>query len=505
MSHQTRENSTPSPYPQRTIPPISSDKETDVTPDPSNHSSLQQTPADETSQVPESAVLVVCHSSEEPQISQDLLPLSSQTPVPQLLGDLIEKGIARKFYLSIIIEHHIKVEALLDTGADITLMSTELLKEIQERTKKLKGVLKLQRCELNLQAYSHTGLQLKHVAPIHLTVGPMNHIHPVYISPLKTYPLLIGKDLLNRFEPLIDFKHLKLWTQVREPLPLQSVDSLESQCQTTDTVSSVLNDVTRSKPRPSSSSTASSKDQDPFLCSLQAGDSDSGPLQISTAINVQDTPVSDAVLALWAENSAISLKLFEALKQRLPSLPHVAKHSRFPLSPSSTAMATSKVISAVDIQWNNRLLSHYFLVVPNLLHDLYIGADIIVRLNTYIDTLNDVIWAPPSHQLTASVNLKNLQSGQTMPDACAIINEQEVTIPAYSKSVSVRLNMRPGQTLNSRLAFFQPSRTCLKLGVTLEATPLIEVSSRAVYVLFNNCTASDINMPKASHLGWLID
>ena len=83
--------------------------------------------------------------------------------------------------------------------------------------------------------------------------------------------------------------------------------------------------------------------------------------------------------------------------------------------------------------------------------------------------------------------------------------EQEATIPAYSKSVSVRLNMRPGHTLNSKLGFFQPSRTCLKLGLTLEATPLMEVSSRAVYVLINNCTTKDINIPKASHLGWLIN
>ncbi len=62
----------------------------------------------------------------------------------------------------------------------------------------------------------------------------------------------------------------------------------------------------------------------------------------------------------------------------------------------------------------------------------------------------------------------------------------------------------PGQTLNSKLGFFQPSRTCIKLGLTLEATPLIEVSYRAVYVLFNNCTAQDIHVPKANHLGWLI-
>ncbi|XP_016332460.1 uncharacterized protein LOC107680901, partial [Sinocyclocheilus anshuiensis] len=213
--------------------------------------------------------MVICHSSDEHQISPDILPVSSQTPVPQLLGDLIEKGIARKFYLSIIIQRHIKFEALLDTGADITLMSTELLEEVQERTKRSNSTLKLQRCELNLQAYSHTGLQLKHMAPIHLTVGPMDLVHPVYISPLNTYPLLIGKDLLNRFEPLIDFKQLKIWTQVHEPLPCQSVDSNESQCQTTDAAASSLTDDTMSKPGPGPSSTPSSKNLDPFLCSLQ--------------------------------------------------------------------------------------------------------------------------------------------------------------------------------------------------------------------------------------------
>ncbi|KAK2896442.1 hypothetical protein Q8A67_010930 [Cirrhinus molitorella] len=336
------------------------------------------------------------------------LSAPTKPPVPQLLGDLIERGIARKFYLSIIIERHIKVEALLDTGADITLMSTELLEEIQERTKGTNGTLRLQRCELNLQAYSHTGLQLKHVAPIHLTVGPMDLVHPIYISPLKTYPLLIGKDLLNRFEPLIDFKHLKMWTQVREPLPLQPVNPNKPQCQTTDIAPKSLSDSTESISSPSPSSTSNSKDQDPLLCSLQV--TDSGLCRIMTAIEIQETCVSDAVLSLWAENSAISLKLFKALKQKHKTLPHVPKHSRFLLSPWPTTMATSKITCAVDIQWNGRHLSHYFLVVPNLPHDLHVGADIIVRLNAYVDTINDVIWAPPAHQLTTSVNLKNLRS-----------------------------------------------------------------------------------------------
>ncbi len=41
---------------------------TNSTPNAPDHSSVQQTPADETPQVPESAVLVLCHPSEEHQI-----------------------------------------------------------------------------------------------------------------------------------------------------------------------------------------------------------------------------------------------------------------------------------------------------------------------------------------------------------------------------------------------------------------------------------------------------
>ncbi len=167
LTQPATENSTPSPHSQRTVTTLTSDGDetppenpatelsTNSTPNAPDHSSVQQTPADETPQVPESAVLVICQSSEEHQISPDIQTVSSQNPVPQLLGDLIEKGIARKSYLSIIIERHLRVEALLDTGADITLMSTEL-EEFQERTKRTNVTLKLQRCELNLQAYSHT-------------------------------------------------------------------------------------------------------------------------------------------------------------------------------------------------------------------------------------------------------------------------------------------------------------------------------------------------------------
>lgn len=167
-------------------------------------------------------------------------------------------------------------------------------------------------------------------------------------------------------------------------------------------------------------------------------------------------------------------------------------------------MITSKTICALDMCWNDRHLSHYFLIVPDLPHDIYIGSDIMIRLNAYMDTVNEVIWAPLSRQLTTLVNLKNLRSGQTMPEVCAMTNEQGATVPAYTKSVSILLNIRPGQNLNHNRGFFQLLQNCLKLGQTLEASHLMEVSSRAVYVLFNNCMANEIKIPKASHLGRLI-
>ena len=47
---------------------------------------------------------------------------------------------------------------------------------------------------------------------------------------LESIPLLVGKDLLNRFEPLLDFKRLKVWAQVREPLTITFPDNEDFSC-----------------------------------------------------------------------------------------------------------------------------------------------------------------------------------------------------------------------------------------------------------------------------------
>ncbi len=70
LTQSATENSTPSPHSQRTVNTITSDGhqtppenpttelDTNSTPNALDHSSIQQTPADETPQVPESAVLL---------------------------------------------------------------------------------------------------------------------------------------------------------------------------------------------------------------------------------------------------------------------------------------------------------------------------------------------------------------------------------------------------------------------------------------------------------------
>ncbi|KAG1941678.1 retrotransposable element [Pimephales promelas] len=395
-------------------------------------------------------------TSEIPETNHETLTLtvyrSPHKPHRQTPGDLIEKGLARKLYLSITLENKVKLEAL---------------------------------------SYSQTNIRLEQIAPIHLTIGPMSLIHPVYISPMDTYPLLVGKDLLDRFEPLMDFKQLKIWAQVREPLPCQPPRSTEPDCQVT-------------KPRDTDSPLE--RDSSSLLCTFQLP-KDSEPFcpKVNTDLQLNGIPTTDIVLALWADNSAISLSLFTELIKVTPDLPSASKRTRFPLNSCPSNMVTAKGICALNLNWNNRCLTHYFLVLPDPSHNVYIGADILIRLQAHVDIINEVLWAPLTLQpAVVPTHTDNLMSGQTIPEVCTLISEQDTVVPAYTKGVAVRLNIRRGQTLNHTLGFFQQSPECIELGLTLEATPLTEVSSRAVYILFNNCIAVDITIPKAYRLGWLV-
>ncbi|KAL1268859.1 hypothetical protein QQF64_034222 [Cirrhinus molitorella] len=454
---------------------------------------------DQDPEVPESAVLVVCLPTEQQETIPNCLPVTAQTLVPSLLGNLIEKGVARRLYLAITLEHEVRLEALVDTGADLTLMLSQLFHRLLDGAKRQSRTLKPQKCALNVQSYSQTEVQLQQIAPIHLTIGPMSLVHPVYISPMDFYPLLIGKDLLDRFEPLMDFKRLKIWAQVREPLPFPTTNPAEVQCQVTEVSDPppAGRENTDSGPTPSSEAP---------LCTLEP-DQDPGTYcpRVREIVHLNHLEITDTILAQWADNSAISLKLFTALTMATPDIPYAAKTTRFPLDYQLPTFITAKSICVLNLKWNGRSFTHPFLVLQDSPHKLYLGADILVRLQAHIDTINDVVWAPLTSQLPVSpLNHTHLISVQTIPEVCTLVNELETTVPAYTKGVAVRLNLRRGQTLNHTLAYFQPSPECAELGLTLEATPLTEVTSQAVYILFNNCTATPIRLPRGYRAGWLI-
>ncbi|KAL0159214.1 hypothetical protein M9458_042939, partial [Cirrhinus mrigala] len=470
--HSHSENSQTEPHNQITANPLLT-TEPDI-PSPSDDNTqpsqltvelpesanTQQHTSSQDSSVPESAVLVVCLPDEPHETSPDCLPVNTQVPVPRLLGNLIEQGVAKKLYLAITLENEVRLEALVDTGADLTLMSSHLFDRLQIEAKRQNRTLKYQRCVLNVQSYSRNEVQLEQVAPIHLTISPMSLVHPVYIAPVDTYPLLIGKDLLDRFEPLARAPASSVTKITRDRLPGHQ-GCRKSHRQPWE----CLNPRARFK-----------LDKD--------FDSD-GP-QIMAGLQLNDVTTTDLILALWADNSAISLTLFNTLKRHTTNVSFANKRTRFALNPSLSTLVTAKVICALNLKWNDRCLTHYFLVLPDLLHDVYIGADLLIRLKAHVDLINDVIWAPITSQSSAvPINLENLLSGQTIPEACTLISEQETVVPAYTKGVTVRLNLRCGQTLSHSLGFFQPLPECVELGLTLEATPLVEVTSWAVYILYD--------------------
>lgn len=208
-----------------------------------HHDSLVQNDKEETdpfTSVPESETLMMPDLARELNVSQ--ITLTSDPSVDdqaivkvgpsfcQFLGNLTEKGNAQKFYLDITLERELDQEALLDTAADITLMSAALFHRLRARVKKSNRDLELLPCDLDVQPYTLRSTTFTNMTMLDLTIGPMHLVHPVYISPLESVPFLIGKDLLNRFDPLIDFKRLRIWSQVPKPLPVSCSQINTAQC-----------------------------------------------------------------------------------------------------------------------------------------------------------------------------------------------------------------------------------------------------------------------------------
>ncbi|XDV48578.1 hypothetical protein PO909_017975 [Leuciscus waleckii] len=120
--------------------------------------------------MPDSAVLVICTNNETLETYPHCLSINTQEPMPQLLGNLIERGVARKLYLSITLEKEMQLEALVDTGSDLTLISAQLFQKLKFEAQRQNRTLKFHTCELNVQSYSQNDIQLRNLAPIQQSV-----------------------------------------------------------------------------------------------------------------------------------------------------------------------------------------------------------------------------------------------------------------------------------------------------------------------------------------------
>ncbi|XP_067296106.1 uncharacterized protein [Pseudorasbora parva] len=229
----------------------------------------------------------------------------------------------------------------------------------------------------------------------------MSLIHPVYVSPMNTYPFLIGKDLLDRFEPVLDFKQLKVWAQVRDPLPLQTHTSSEQDCQVTEVTGTPAEpdcqvtkatgppaahcDNTASAPKPSSSS---------LLCTFQLSkDSDAFCPQVMNDLQLNDIITTNSIPALWADNSTKSLSLCNAISKNTPHGDMWAPPN--PTSSPIVAVLTHSKRSTPATMPALQLLSLTPQISNNDIADM---QDSDTAIKTILDHLSD----PSNHPITDS-------------------------------------------------------------------------------------------------------
>lgn len=98
-----------------------------------------------------------------------------------------------------------------------------------------------------------------------------------------------------------------------------------------------------------------------------------------------------------------------------------------------------------------------------------------------------------------------MRSGQTIPQACQVVNEWEAVIPAKTLGVPLGFNLKLGQSLSGSQAFFQPSPKFYDLGLMVCEYPLLEKINRVTNLLVQNPQETFIRMSLQAALGYLID
>lgn len=116
----------------------------------------------------------------------------------------------------------------------------------------------------------------------------------------------------------------------------------------------------------------------------------------------------------------------------------VKKTFCFLSDPESTTIYSAEGMCALTLKWNKIVLAYLFLVIPDLPHSVYVGSDVLVQLGVQVDTMHNVLCSlttGPEDQLVPDPDC--LQSGQTIPGMCQVVDSQHIPIPTFTQDVLI--------------------------------------------------------------------
>ena len=179
-------------------------------------------------------------------------PLGVSRPAP-IIAEITKRGLHNKPSLQVTLERQFIQEALLDTAADITVMSKGLFNELQAHLRRSGREIRLSCRPITIRPYTKEGTTLMdQVALCHIQIGPMSIEHPVYLSDVDQPPLLIGIDLLDRLQAVIDLEDGVVSSRLTVPKPLDPAHLSVGSCNVlvkTPTIATAANKRPRKTPQ----------------------------------------------------------------------------------------------------------------------------------------------------------------------------------------------------------------------------------------------------------------
>ncbi|KAL7387524.1 hypothetical protein ABVT39_024884, partial [Epinephelus coioides] len=274
-------------------------------------------------------------------------------------------------------------------------------------------------CNVSITSCTQDSSPITRRAWVDLTFQEMTLVHPLHICTIDTEPLLIGQDLLDRLTPLIDCHCGHIWAQVDTPKPL-SQSALGGHVATIrGTFGPRPKLMPLSEPDPGSDllppppatiqpASASNRDSlhshESCLCALKNTNPALYSPLIIGGVHLNGVSAPDALLALWSEKSAISQDSYNDLCL---------------LNPSPTfALRSHRLLSAQTPQ-------------------------------TPIKAFG--VCALCAHCKKRGCTFEYMTSGQTVPPACQVASEVDLSIPACTVGAPIRLQQEQLQGLGETL------------------------------------------------------